>query len=436
MMKRLDKESFQKALSSFDSEYAQRSYLLAFSGGIDSVVLSHLLKNIGLNFALAHVNYQLRGEESQRDSEFAKAWAETLEIPLYKKEIDTLNNLPTGQSIQMYGRNIRYEFFDSILSENNYSYLLTAHHADDQIEHFFLQLQRSAGIKGLSGMPQKRDAILRPLLPFSKESIRQYAQLHNLSWREDASNADSQYNRNFIRNEVLPLMEERDPQIRKKIENTMHHLREVNDYLEKQMEVEKKHILSPWKNGYQILCSALETQEDFKLRYYFQEFGFSAPQEIRKLLKAVSGSKLLSQNYTLYKDREYLYLIQISDSPQNKEVFEIKELPATLQHPFPLKLSIERSFNENALAVFDAEKVSLPLFLRHRKEGDIFYPIGMEGSKKLSKFFKDEKIPIFEKGSIWILTDNKDDVLYVFPNRQDRRNAANAQTNKFLTLTV
>jgi tRNA(Ile)-lysidine synthase len=207
----------------------EKKLLLAVSGGLDSMVLMHLFQELNYSIGIAHCNFQLRGKESDADENFVKLQAEKFQIPIFSTRFETEKFANTNKlSIQLAARKLRYDWFYQLLEEENYDYLLTAHHLDDQLETFLINLSRGTGIEGLTGIPATNDKIMRPLLPFSREEILAFAEENSLSWREDSSNASTKYLRNKIRHEVIPILKTLNPNFLPTFENTLEHLNQAN----------------------------------------------------------------------------------------------------------------------------------------------------------------------------------------------------------------
>lgn len=401
--------------------------LLAVSGGIDSVVMTHVLHQLGYDIALAHVNFQLRGAESQADEDFVKSLAQQWNIPVFIQQVDTEDYAQKHKlSIQMAARDLRYQWFDSLLKKEHFDYLLTAHHLDDSLETFFINLNRKTGLDGLTGIPKVNGHIIRPLLPFSREEILQYASEHDLQWREDSSNATTKYERNKIRHLLFPVLEQVNPDFRKDFAQSMQYLafsqELVHDYLT---------WLKPkfWNDKDGIVHIYLVELQ--KLPHYqsilfelLKPYGFTDWQSVFELMQGQAGKKVLSESYQLLKDRSRLILSLMDHNPRVKgylpitERIEIGNLSYQIQK---LPMDVNINFKKKGIEYLDAEKVVFPLHIRTWKAGDYFYPLGMNGSKKLSDYFVDLKLSVIEKEKIWLLCDAQDQILWVIGYRIDNR---------------
>lgn len=399
--------------------------LVAVSGGLDSVVLTDLLFRCGIPIRLAHCNFQLRGAESQADSIFVKALAERLNVPYFETTFDTeAYKKQSKGSIQMVARELRYDWFQSILKESKISYLATAHHLDDSMETFLINLGRGTGLQGLSGIPALNDYIVRPLQSFSRKDILEYAQNEKLEWHEDTSNKSDKYIRNYIRIHVIPELKKVFPNFEKVFSKTTRHLSQAQQVLQQHLTQTRDSLFE--HEGAKILIPIDRLEALNPLQYYIRElfspFGFTQFGDIEALVHAQSGKQILSPTHRLEKDRSRLILQAIQEKTN---VYEVSENQRELQIP-DLKISIREAifdkdnFSKSVLYL-DKSKLKFPLVFRKWKLGDRFFPSGMKGqSKKLSKYFKDEKYALADKESQWLLC-NGDDIVWVVGRRPDER---------------
>lgn len=397
--------------------------LVAVSGGVDSVVLVHLLHNCGYTIGIAHMNYKLRGTDSDLDEDFVAALADKFNVPVHVavSPID-----PKASGIQEKARELRYAWFLGLKEKHQYDAVLTAHHSDDQLETLFMRLSRGSGVDGLGGIRAKNGFLIRPLLPFFKEELIAYAKENNLSWREDASNQSTKYLRNAIRHKVLPEFLALTPQTAANTLTTMQHLQKTAQAI----AIHVENIKSQWAQQDEFtripLASVLNLKPlDFWLYQLFSPYGFDV-LEIQKLLNTHSGKKCETATHQLYREREYLVLSSLNGENEIEEHFLVPK--EGIEHPIRLDITEEASHEHAANCVhLDAEKLSFPLVLRRWEDGDFFYPTGMKGKKKLSKFFKDEKMSIHDKKNQWVLC-SKNDVIWVLNRRVDRRFTSNKKS--------
>lgn len=400
-----------------------KKILVACSGGVDSVVLTHLLQQLGFEIALAHCNFSLRGKESDLDEMFVIGLARKLEIPVFAETFDTYKYADDLKiSIQMAARDLRYKWFEEILSNFKYQYLLTAHHLDDDLETFFINLSRGTGLKGLKGIPNKNQNILRPLLVFSKEEILNFAQQNKLKWREDLSNFSPDYLRNKIRLQLIPKFKETNKTVMKNFQTTQRNLQSSQALIEDYMALIYKLAVSETSLGYTLNVQKLQELPNSKALLYelLNDFGFTEWDDVSNLLQAQTGKQLFSKTHRLLKNREEIILTDLGNYDKEDEFFIPRE---GIDHP--IKLTLEHSINmgdtKKDVIYVSADKLKFPLKIRKWKEGDYFYPFGMEGKKKkLSKYFKDEKISRLQKEKTWLLT-SEENIVWVIGFRMDER---------------
>ena len=421
---------------------AKSKLLIAISGGIDSVVLVHSLHTLGYQIALAHVNFQLRGAESDKDVNFINALAQELQIPVFIHKMDTNAYAVTNKvSIQMAAREIRYTWFERILEEKKYDYVLTAHHLDDSIETFFINLNRSAGLDGLTGIPQQNSKIIRPLLPFLRDQIVAYAKQNKLSWREDASNASTKYLRNKIRHDLIPILMDINPEFKKAFLASQKHLKKSQSLVHDYISIVKPTV---WKESDDLIYISLKEilslpNPDPVLYELLKEYGFTQWDDVYDLVQAQSGKQVFSPTHFLLKDREYLILgvINIEKREKTREKRQIGDKFEIQNSEFRIETVAVEEFDSrlNNTEYIDKSKINFPLFVRKWQEGDYFYPLGMEGRKKISDFLIDQKIAQIEKEKIWLLCDSNDNIIWVIGKRLDNRFKITKNTTEVLKIT-
>lgn len=418
--------TFQETFSSSRLQPEPETFLLALSGGADSMVLANLFVQSHLPFQAAHVNYHLRGEDSNRDQQLVEDFCARNRIKLHLFSAAE-EDIPAG-SIQVWARDLRYTFFRSIMQKEGLNHLVTAHHRNDQVETFFINLLRGSGIRGLSGMPEDENAILRPLLHFSKKEIYDYAASQNISFREDLSNKKNIYVRNRLRNEIIPKLEEMNPQFLENTAKSMEILADTKDFAEAQLSQILEEISTEGPDGLRISKDRLARQLPFARYEILRRFGFTDVHEETKMFSAHTGSFFYSDTHTLLVNRQDFILTpgRESKNTATDERIVIAESADSLLDIQKISLGdiSELSSAQPFSWTFDVDRLIFPITLRHSKEGDFFYPTGMKGRKKISKFLKDEKISVLAKQKIWLLCDGNDDILGVVPLRQDRRGEA------------
>ncbi|QAA82964.1 tRNA lysidine(34) synthetase TilS [Aequorivita sp. H23M31] len=413
-----------------------KKLLIACSGGIDSVVLGHLIKSLDFEMALAHCNFSLRGKESDGDEMFVIGMAKNMEIPIFAETFDTKAFAKkNGISTQMAARTLRYDWFQEILQNFNYDYLLTAHHLDDDLETFFINLSRGTGINGLTGIPPKNGKTIRPLLSFTRDEIESYAQKNGLKWRDDSSNQKPDYLRNKLRLEVLPFFKEINDSVLKNFKKTQRNLQSSKLLIEDYMSLIYNLVVSENDGFYRIDIQKLKDLPNVEALLYelLQGFGFAEWEDVFSLMDAQTGKQVFSKTHKLLKNRDELLLSVIDSDNAVDDFFVPKE-----GVDFPIKLKIEPieyvGETEKNLIYVSAEKLNFPLTIRRWREGDSFQPFGLKGKKKLSKFFKDEKISLFEKDRIWLLLSDEK-IVWVIGHRMDDRFKVDDNTQDILKIT-
>ncbi len=368
--------------------------LIAVSGGLDSVVLLDLFNKYNMNdLAIVHCNFQLRGKDSDDDEKFVKQLAKFYGLPIFCKRFDTKSEQKTSkQSTQMAARNLRYAYFSELLKKENFDYVAVAHHADDQIETFFINLLRGSGVKGLRGMLPKREQIIRPLLRFTRQDLKNYALENNLQHREDASNSEDYYLRNNIRHHLIPCLETLDKSAKKSILQTIENLQDLENQSLQNLET-------------------------------LQNCGFSATQirNIKKSIDGQSGKLFVSKTHRAATHNGELII-------EEGTKCEMSKLSATLINIKDFILNKDPN-----IAQLDFDKVQFPLTLRRWKPGDFFVPFGQYGKQKLSDFFVNQKLSRFEKERIWLLCSGED-IVWIVGYRIDNRYKVSARTKQVLLI--
>ena len=411
---------FQKLLEQMLHQPQQKTYLLAVSGGVDSMVLADLFQVSGFDFHIAHINYHLRNEDSNLDQKLVSDFCEKHKIPLHLYEVSKNDNQPEN-SIQNWARELRYRFFREIQEKVNLDYIVTAHHLNDQLETFIINLSKASGIRGLSGIPQNENGIVRPLLGFSKNEIYDFAKENHIEFREDKSNQKTDYLRNKIRHHIVPELEKINPDFLTNFSKSINYINQAKDFINQSIE-DKIEILKINSSENQVVIDKEKFSKESELMRYeiLKRFGFTDENEMQKVLTAQTGSSFFNSEFQLIINRnEMIFEKKKEKREQNKdEIFlEIKEN----QIIFPENIKKEIQEFGNCFWKIDQSKVQLPLKLRRKQEGDLFFPIGMIGKKKISKFFKDKKLSILAKQKIWLLCDADERILGVLPFRQDGR---------------
>jgi tRNA(Ile)-lysidine synthase len=405
-----------------------QTVLLAVSGGIDSMVMLDLFRRSGFNFAVAHCNFRLRGEESESDEEFVKTEVQSQDITLHIRQFDTKGYATEkGISIEMAARELRYAYFDELLETFGYDRIATAHHQDDVIETFFLNLVRKTGIRGLSGIKSQSGNLIRPMLFTNREAIARYALKNDIPFRNDSSNDQTEYRRNWIRHKILPLFGEVNPAYRPNILAGIGHLKEAEEVYLSTIGQQKARVVQP-SEANQIIDIKLLLESAFARILLFEilsEYGFNpvVVDEVFGSLEVESGKQFFSATHRVIKDREKLIVTPITE--KSEATYYIEEEDIELFAPLTLEMAkfARQGYVIPAnpeVASLDFEKLSFPLVLKRWQPGEYFVPLGLKGFKKLSDFFVDEKFSLADKENTWILY-SAGKVAWVIGHRIDDR---------------
>lgn len=431
-------QAFQKHLDTHLEMLRDSRLLLAISGGLDSVVLTHLCHKLNLNLSLAHCNFNLRADESDGDEEFVLALADDLEIAVFIQNFETETYAKQhGISIQMAARELRYDWFFELAEELHFDYILTAHHADDNLETFLINLTRGTGLDGLIGIPEISGKIVRPLLPFSRETLEAYALKEQIEWREDASNASTKYLRNKLRHDVIPTLKQMNPQLLENFKMTISNLHDSQDLIDDAVVKFQKKTVTVEDDLIKLSLKKLNKLANPKAYLYplLKDFNFTAWDDVVNLLQAQSGKQVFSSTHRLIKDREFLLLSEIDSADEEIKIFIQKE-DKTINTPFGILIlnDVQAISNTSKNTIYvDADQLKFPLTIRKWHDGDLFYPLGMKGKKKLSKYFKDEKLSLIEKEKTWLLISD-DDVVWIIGRRSDERFKVTENTTTILKI--
>ncbi len=418
---------------------------VAVSGGIDSTVLLNLLYTLSYNCIVLHCNFQLRNEESNNDEKFVKEISLKYNYEFITKKFDTKQYADdNGISIQMAARELRYNFFEETRQKYNCKLIVTAHHADDNIETFFINLLRGSGLKGISGIPIKYGKIVRPMLFATREEIYNYAKANNIEWREDSSNKSVKYMRNKIRHNIIPMLEDIKPGSKKTILRNIEHFKNTEILLKELLSDKIEKIVVQNNNEIFININELTTSNSGKTILYeiISQYGFN-PKQINKIWETInsfSGKMFYSKNYCLNKDREQIIISPIKKD-NHKFKYYIDNEQDWISEPFEMSIK-KTNWNSNQeilknknIAILDADIIEFPLVIRRWNHGDYFQPFGMKGFKKLSDFFIDEKISIIEKEKIWII-ESSNKICWIINQRIDDRFRITNNTKNVITLQL
>lgn len=430
---------FNKHITEHLSFLKDKKLLLALSGGVDSVVLANLCVQLKLDVAFAHCNFNLRAEESDTDEAFVTNLANQLNTKLFVKLFNTKHYAEQHKlSIQLAARELRYNWFYELAEQFQFDYILTAHHADDALETFLINLSRGTGLQGLTGIPEINHKTVRPLLPFSRDSIVAFAKQTHLKWREDSSNASTKYMRNALRHNVIPNLKKSTPQFLAHFQNTL-------EYLNASQQILTAHISNVVKScitkqeGQTIYFDVLKLKQlqpqKAYLYHIFNSYQFTDWKAISNLLHTQSGKQVFSATHSLTKHRGFLIVSKLQKT----------EFTPVLIFENTQKISINNSLIcidevkkiqeiDSSVIFVDKSKIKYPLKIRKWQKGDYFCPFGMQGSKKLSKYFKDEKLSVIDKENILLLCSDNN-IVWVINYRLDNRFKVSNTTNSILRIS-
>lgn len=419
-------------------------YLIAISGGLDSIVLSHLCLKAKIPMEWAHCNFQLRGAESDRDEQFVRQLAQSWNVPLHVKRFDTIALSQAKQiAIQEAARSLRYEWFDALLSTHTaLSWVLTAHHREDLAETIAMNFFRGTGLKGLMGIPAKNGSILRPLLSVSKNELALYATKNQLQFVEDSSNLKEDYTRNYFRHTLFPAIEKVYPQVIENLVANSRRLEQANELLQFAVRDFKNKYLQQKGDEFQLSIASLLPYKDTSLLFELLiPFGFSSGQinEAKELLWARTGAQLQAAGgaWKLIKHRKFLLVAPMVS--QLDDYILLDDKTSTVLFPNgKIKCAFEQgnSFIKGSAfqACLDLRLLNFPLLLRRWKEGDYFYPLGMRKKKKVARLLIDHKLSATQKEKVWVLTA-ADKIIWVVGIQLDDRFKITPKTTEQLHLT-
>lgn len=415
--------------------------LLAVSGGVDSVVLCHLCAAAEFTFEIAHANFRLRGDESAEDESFVRSLAGHYHVPVTVKSFDTAEFAASSKiSIQEAARELRYRWFGELI-DDRVKYLVTAHHADDNMETVLMNFFRGTGISGLRGMLPVNGRIVRPLLPFTKKELIDYAQDHHLQWREDSSNASEKYSRNYFRNTIIPQIEKIYPGAARNVLANIERFRDVDTLYRQAVAVHKKRLLEFRENEVYIPILRLLKSEPLSTIVFelINAYGFTSGQvpEVIRLCHAAQGSHVESGRYRIFRNRAWLIISPVTSTESayvliekddkritfSNGMLELKQIPAE-------KVNMEKSAD---LAFIDSRRLVFPLILRKWKAADYFYPLGLAKKKKVSRFLIDQKLSPTQKENVWVLETDKR-ICWVVGMRIDDRFKVTEATKEVLKI--
>jgi len=433
-------KQFYNELLTLAPDAPSARFLLAVSGGRDSVALAHLFANGGLPFDIAHCNFHLRGEESNREMLFVQKLPFLTASKVFVKEFDTKSiQQKSGKSMEMTARELRYQWFDEI--GEGYDYIVTAHHANDNAETVILNMLRGTGLRGICGIPPKNGKIIRPLLRLSGSSIENYCREQEIEYCIDSSNLGDDFLRNKVRHHVIPELEKINPNCIEVFSKNSTLFLQQTQFFDTQIQHYKNKWVIEGENRICIPINLLKNIENQSLVLYetIHPLGFHAEdvENILKSMDANSGKKFYSATHILVKDRN-LFIIEKREEDNEPEI-TIHSIDELVKHG----IIVEKNLYEPPLKIIkspniiyiDEQKLSFPLTIRRWKQGDCFYPFGMKTKKKVSDFFTDLKIDLLEKQKIRILC-SQDKIVWIIKYRADNRFKINENTTCYYKIST
>jgi len=440
MKSELNEISFLKFFNINKIDIKKKSFLCAVSGGVDSMVLNDLLNKSKLNFSVASCNYKIR-KESDQEIEMIKSICKRNNIKFYSKVIksQTENN---GNSFQMIAREKRYKWFNELMSDNNYDYLLTAHHADDNVETILLNLTRTTGLRGFIGIPESKNKILRPLINFGKDDILSYAKNNRLDWSEDSSNSSDIYFRNKIRRNVIPILKEINPSLKNSISSSIKRLRLVDQFLRSSLSDFERNYVS-YENEFVIIDNSFINNIGNKMILFYEflnkyGFSFSQIEKFIPLLKE-TNKKLISESHELITDRNTLIIKP--DSYNFKLNIKINKVGDIDVGNYIIKSFIYKKgevliSKNKENAQLDYDKIKFPITYRNYKLGDSFYPLGMNKKKKVSSYISDVKLSYISKFRQIVIEDSNNQIIWLVGQQINDRFKINSNTKNILNFEI
>jgi len=435
-------KEFKKYIEEQDLIKKGDRVLAAVSGGVDSMVMADLLLETGSLSGIAHCNFCLRGSESDGDESMVKNYAAGIKIPFHTIRFDTNDYAKlNGISVEMAARELRYEWFEKLRTKYDYDLIAVAHNLNDNVETLILNLVRGTGIAGLAGMKPKAGRVIRPLLFATRQSIEQYADVRNIHFRTDSTNAETKYKRNKIRHELIPLMKELNPSVEKTINETALRLSGVNELTVPVISGIRKKIFKVKGRYTHVVIKMLKPYwNNIAVMYeLFKPFGITGSllRDMENVARGRTGGMLITETHRFLKNREELIISLKEAYPEGPYI--VKSVSGLLKCPLiesSLMTTPENCHRINPSgheAYLDYSMIAFPLVFRKWQPGDFFYPFGMKTRKKLSDYFIDRKLSRFQKDKTMVMeTDGK--IAWVVGERIDNRFRIGEKTQKILVI--
>ncbi len=414
------------------------------SGGADSVFLIHILHKLGYDCIVAHCNFHLRGEESDRDAFFVKSLAEKLNFPFLSIDFQT-EKYAAGQkiSIEMAARELRYTWFGALKKQENAGCIAVAHHSDDVVETFLINMTRGTGIHGLTGIKPQNGDVVRPLLSLSRQEIEAYLRENGIPFVEDSTNKESVYVRNKFRNQVIPLLQTVNPSAKEAILQTVENLQKAENFVENRIATIKSDLFTGKENAQYISIEKLKKEDSprFVLYELLHPYGFPAPvvEDIYDGLDGIPGKQYFSEKYRILKDRAFLILSE--KKQKNQAAYTLQNTDTNIEIPQKITITYKENnpdfkiVKDKRFCYLDMDKLTFPMEIRGWERGDTFVPFGMKSKKKISDFFIDRQFSLLQKEQARLLISDGE-VAWIIGERSDDRFKVDAKTKKIMILEV
>ncbi|MBM3436698.1 MAG: tRNA lysidine(34) synthetase TilS [Bacteroidetes bacterium] len=420
--------------------------VLAVSGGIDSVVMTELFDLGEFRYSVAHCNFKLRGSDSDHDEDFVRSLASKKGVKFHVRQFDIKNFARQEKiSVQMAARSLRQQWLSQLADEFGYSCYATAHHRDDQIETFFINLLRGTGISGLHGILPKQGKLIHPMLFAGRQEIEIFAKAKKLDYRTDSSNLKTDYKRNKIRHQLLPVLKSIQDNYDKIMSDNIERFRQAEEIYNQQINAIKNKLVM--KTGELTIIPIKDVLSLEPMETYLFEilqpynFHFSDIEAIIHSFTTQPGKMFFSPTHKLIRDRDNIVIYKSEPDLEKDWVFKVHRDNSDLQFPPGIRLSQfdktpEFQFtNDSNIAFLDAEIIPVNLEIRHWRKGDYFYPLGMNQRKLVSDFFTDSKLSIAQKEKVWLLCSGKD-IIWIAGYRIDNRFKITEHTSKILMVEL
>ena len=435
-------QKFKKYIEENNLIKPDERILIAVSGGIDSMVMTHLFLRLNYNIGIAHCNFSLRSQESDKDEELVSGFATEHNLPFYSIRFETkAYSAKRNISIQMAARELRYKWFEKIRSENNFDSIALAHNLNDNIETLIINLVRGTGITGLTGMKPCVNRLIRPLLFAKREEIVTYCNRYGITYREDMSNADTKYLRNKVRHLIIPVLKEMNPSIEDTLNDTAERFTGINEIVTEYLSALKENISEEKEGLAKFRISMLKPHLHNKALLFelFKPYGIAdiSLNDLINVIEGKTGGQLFTGSHRIIKNRDEIIVTGVKrDDEETRVVFNLNEFDKVPEIESVREESLTKGFEiptGHMSASIDRDKLIFPLIVRKWRAGDYFYPFGMKQKKKLSDYFIDNKYSIFDKENALIL-ESGGKIVWIIGDRIDNRFRITSSSEKILVL--